>query len=481
MKCLQVAELAENPAETLILGFVSKSEMSPMANAERVAELRDAKWVDTALGALTPVLEPNAAPLLLIGTGDTLTVTPSQLQKVAATVAKAVRKSSLPKAAVMLSGLSVKDHDSAWLVRQLVQWTLTGLYQYDTTKSKKNEALVAQELQWLLAGDFSAAIAAAEATAKGVNQARELGNLPPNVCTPTYLADEALAMADRYRLLETRILEEEQMAKMGMGAFMAVSQGSDQPGKMIVMQYQGAGDGQPVHALVGKGLTFDTGGISIKPAGGMDEMKYDMCGAASVYGTMTALAELGAKVNVVAVIAAAENMPSARATRPGDVVTTMSGKTVEILNTDAEGRLVLCDALTYVATYKPETVVNMATLTGAIVVGLGHHPIGLYSNDEALQDALLNAGLDAWDRAWPMPLWDDYRDELDSPYADLRNIGQGRAGGSITAAMYLAEFTKEMRWAHLDIAGAAWTTAKAGATGRPVSLLTQYLLSQSQA
>lgn len=479
MKCLQITQLENNPTATLVFGFVSQTDMSPVANAKRVATLRDAKWVDTSVGALTPVLEGEGAPLLLVGTGESLVLKPNQLQKVATTIAKALRKSSLPKAAVLLEGLTIEGRETAWLLRQLVQWTLTSLYQYDTTKSKKNEALVVSELHLVVAGNFSTAIAAGVATAKGVNQARELGNLPPNVCTPTYLANEAKAMADRYRSLETRVLEEEQLEKMGMGAFMAVSQGSDQPGKMIVMQYHGAGEGHPVHALVGKGLTFDTGGISIKPAAGMDEMKYDMCGAASVYGTLTALAELGAKVNVVAVIAAAENMPSARATRPGDVVTTMSGKTVEILNTDAEGRLVLCDALTYVATYQPATVVNMATLTGAIVVGLGHHPIGLYSNDNALQDELVSAGQEAWDRAWPMPLWDDYREELDSPYADLRNIGQGRAGGSITAAMYLAEFTKDLRWAHLDIAGAAWTNAKAGATGRPVSLLTQYLLRHS--
>ena len=479
MKSVQVAELTHHDANTLVLAFVSKTALSPVANAARIETLREGQWVDTTVGALTPLLEAEGQPLLLVGTGESLTLTPNQLQKVATTVAKALRKSSLPKAAVLVSGLAVAGRDNAWMMRQLVQWTLTGLYQYDATKSKKNKALVVNELQWVAAGELSAAMATGEATAKGINQARELGNLPPNVCTPTYLANEAKSMADRYKLIETRILEEEQMTKMGMGAFMAVSQGSDQPGKMIVMQYQGAGDGHPVHALVGKGLTFDTGGISIKPAAGMDEMKYDMCGAASVFGTLTALAELGAKVNVVAVVAAAENMPSARATRPGDVVTTLSGKTVEILNTDAEGRLVLCDALTYVATYQPETVVNMATLTGAIVVGLGHHPIGLYSNDDALQDELVSAGQDAWDRAWPMPLWDDYREELDSPYADLRNIGQGRAGGSITAAMYLAEFTKELRWAHLDIAGAAWTTAKAGATGRPVGLLTQYLLRHS--
>jgi leucyl aminopeptidase len=228
--------------------------------------------------------------------------------------------------------------------------------------------------------------------------------------------------------------------------------------------------------LVGKGLTFDTGGVSIKPAQGMEDMKYDMLGAASVLGTISTLAELKPAINVVGVIAAAENMCSGTATRPGDVVTSMSGKTIEIINTDAEGRLVLCDALTYAERFKPASVVDIATLTGAVIIGLGHHPTAVYANNDALQQQLISAGQACWDRGWPMPLWEDYREELDSPYADLRNIGQGRAAGSITAAMFLAEFTKAYNWAHLDIAGTGWTTAKEGATGRPVGMLTQYLL-----
>lgn len=321
-------------------------------------------------------------------------------------------------------------------------------------------------------------LATGEALAKGVSLARELGDLPGNICTPSYLANEARRLAKGQAQLSVKILEEKQMRELGMGSLLSVSEGSAEPAKLIVLEYQGAAKSKAPLALVGKGITFDTGGISLKPGQGMDEMKYDMCGAASVLGTMQTLLELKPKINVVAVIAAAENMPDGRATKPGDIVKSMSGQTIEILNTDAEGRLVLCDALTYCERFKPKAVVDIATLTGACVIALGSHASGLYSNREELAQELLAAGQEACDRAWQMPLWDEYQKQLDSNFADMANIG-GREAGSVTAACFLSRFAKNFAWAHLDVAGTAWRAGSSkGATGRPVPLLVQYLLNQ---
>jgi leucyl aminopeptidase len=313
-----------------------------------------------------------------------------------------------------------------------------------------------------------------------MNTARDLGDLPGNICTPNYLANQAKALGRKHKKLSVSIVEEKKMRELGMGALLSVSAGSDQPAKLIVMEYKGAAKSKKPHVLVGKGITFDTGGISLKPGARMDEMKYDMCGAASVVGTMTTLTELNLPINVVAIIAAAENMPSGGATKPGDVVTSMSGQTIEVLNTDAEGRLVLCDALSYAERFKPQSIIDIATLTGACVVALGKHATGLYSNEDDFAAELLAAGNTVGDRAWHMPLWDDYQNQLDSNFADIGNIG-GPEGGSITAACFLSRFTKNMRWAHMDIAGTAWNSgANKGATGRPVALLTQYLITQSK-
>ncbi|MCO4759490.1 MAG: leucyl aminopeptidase, partial [Oceanospirillaceae bacterium] len=289
--------------------------------------------------------------------------------------------------------------------------------------------------------------------------------------------EQALALGEEHDALEVSILDEDEMAQLGMHCLLSVGHGSDQPSKLIVMHYKGGEEGAKNHALVGKGITFDTGGISLKGGAGMDEMKFDMCGAASVIGAMTALCEMNLELNVVGIVAAAENMPSGRATKPGDIVTTMSGQTVEVLNTDAEGRLVLCDALTYAERFEPETVVDVATLTGACIVALGHHATGLLSNDDALANSLLQAGDQAADKAWRLPLWDEYQEQLDSNFADIANIG-GPPAGTVTAACFLSRFTKSYRWAHLDIAGVAWNSKgkDKGATGRCVPLLSQHLL-----
>ena len=320
-----------------------------------------------------------------------------------------------------------------------------------------------------------AALKEALATADGAALARTLGNLPPNICTPSYLAEEAKKLARQYKL-GLQVLERRDMEKLGMGALISVTRGSHQPPKLIVLRYNGAAKSKKPVVLVGKGITFDTGGISLKPAAEMDEMKYDMSGAASVLGALRALAGMKAPVNAIAVVPTCENMPGGGASRPGDVVTTLSGQTVEILNTDAEGRLILCDALTYTERMQPDVVIDVATLTGACVIALGHVATGMFANDQKLADELLAAGEDAWDRVWQMPLWEDYQEQLRSNFADMANIG-GRPAGSVTAACFLSRFAKKLRWAHLDIAGTAWKGGREkGSTARPVPLLVRFVL-----
>ena len=318
-----------------------------------------------------------------------------------------------------------------------------------------------------------------EAIAAGTELARECANRPGNVCTPTYLAEQAKLLGKEHGL-KVEILERKDCEKLGMGSFLSVAQGSDEPLKFIVARWNGGAKTDAPIVLVGKGITFDTGGISIKPAGEMDEMKFDMGGAASVLGTLKAVALMKAKVNLIGVIPACENMPSGRAVKPGDVVTSMSGQTIEVLNTDAEGRLILCDALTYAERFKPAVTVDIATLTGACVVALGGHRSGLFSPDDALAAELLTAGEQAGDPAWRMPLDEEYDEALKSNFADMGNVG-GRAGGAITAAKFLQRYTAKQRWAHLDVAGTAWKSGAAkGATGRPVPLLTHFVLARAK-
>ncbi|UXY15145.1 leucyl aminopeptidase [Chitiniphilus purpureus] len=324
-----------------------------------------------------------------------------------------------------------------------------------------------------------AGLAQGLAVARGMNLTRHLGNLPPNVCTPTYLADEAQRLAKAHGL-KVMVLDQPELEAEGLASFLAVAKGSTQPPKLIVLEYRGGKKGAKPVALVGKGITFDSGGISIKPGEGMDEMKYDMCGAATVLGTLQAAAELALPINLVGVIAACENMPAGNATKPGDILKSLAGISIEVLNTDAEGRLILCDALTYAHRFQPETVIDIATLTGACIIALGHVASGLYANDEALAAELLGAAEHTGDKAWRMPLWDDYQEQLKSNFADLANIG-GRPAGSVTAACFLSRFAKDYRWAHLDIAGTAWKSGAAkGATGRPVPLLVAFLSARAQ-
>jgi leucyl aminopeptidase len=373
--------------------------------------------------------------------------------------------------------------DAAWVVKQAVFAAAEQAFRADGMKSKPAKAAALKHITFATLDKPSAALKnvldQAAATARGMELTKTLGNLPANVCTPSYLAAKALALGKAHKGIKTTVLEEKDMQKLGMGSLLSVTRGSEQPAKLITMEYHGADKKQKPVVLVGKGITFDTGGISLKPGADMDEMKYDMSGAASVLGTMQAIAEMGLKLNVVGVIPTCENMPSGKATRPGDIVTSMSGQTIEILNTDAEGRLILCDALTYSKKFDPDTVIDIATLTGACVIALGHVASGMFSNDDKLAKELLTAGEQSHDRAWQLPLWEDYQSLLDSNFADMQNIG-GRAGGTITAACFLARFTKDYRWAHLDIAGTANKSGKdKGSTGRPVPLLTQYLINRA--
>lgn len=365
----------------------------------------------------------------------------------------------------------------------LVAAASDAVYVYRHTKPSAPAAPALAKLTLLCAKGEAKAVAAGlargEAVAAGVTLAREFGNRPGNHCTPTWLGEQAKKLGKEFGL-KVEVLDRKAIEKLGMGSFLAVAQGSAEPPRFIVAQYHGAAKTQAPVVLVGKGITFDTGGISIKPAGEMDEMKFDMGGAASVLGTLRAVAQLKPKLNLVVIVPTTENMPGGRAVKPGDVVTSMSGQTIEILNTDAEGRLILCDALTYAERFKPAVVVDVATLTGACVVALGHHHSGLFTADDGVAEQMLAASRDALDPCWRMPLDDEYDEALKSNFADMGNIGGGRAGGAITAAMFLKRFTGKFRWAHLDIAGTAWKSGAAkGSTGRPVPLLTHFVLAQA--
>jgi leucyl aminopeptidase len=427
-----------------------------------------------------------AERVLLVGLGKERDFQEAAFRAALVATAKALKGTGAADATICLTDLPLKRRDAAWKVEQAVLALADGAYRFDQMKSKPNgkaPALRKATLHVSQKGEVAeaqAAVLRSQAIAAGVAFAKDLGNLPGNVCTPSYLAEQAVALGHAHGL-RVEAMEKKQIEKLGMGAFLAVAQGSREPPRFIVIEHMGGKKDERPVALVGKGITFDTGGISIKPAAEMDEMKFDMCGAASVLGTMKAIAMMKLPLNVVGVVPTTENMPGGNAIKPGDIVTTMSGQTVEILNTDAEGRLILCDALTYVEKYKPAAVVDIATLTGAMVIALGHVATGLFANSDPLARELLQAGETAWDRAWHMPLWDDYQEQLKSNFADFPNIGS-RAGGSVTAACFLSRFTKSYPWAHLDIAGTAWKSgAEKGATGRPVAMLTHFLVRRAAA
>ena len=471
----------------IVVGVFEGGRLSGTASAinkaagGRLARLIKAGDVATAPGKTflwTEVPGIAADRVLVVGCGSAADFTASRFVKAATQAAQYLSERRIKAAASALHELAFGGGDPRDRIRLAALASASAVYRYSATRSHNKPRNPLARITFF-GTRLRTVLSEASAIARGVERARELGNLPPNICTPAYLAQECRLMAERLSDVTCRVLGRKQMEKLGMGALLGVARASANPPKLIVLNYRGARAKDQPYAFVGKGITFDTGGISLKPGKGMDEMKYDMCGAAGVIGAFEACALLKLKINLVAVVPAVENMPGGNAYRPGDVLTSASGQTIEVLNTDAEGRLILCDALTYVEQFKPQGVIDAATLTGACVVALGKHATGLMTNDDKLAQQLLKAGDTTHDRAWRLPLWDDYQSQLDTPYADMANIG-GPAAGAVTAGCFLARFTKKYRWAHLDVAGSAWDGGtKNGATGRPVPLLTQFLIDRA--
>ena len=487
----KVSDLATQKSAALVLPVFKEQSMNSRLKAldaalggsiKRVVELGDfsgesgsTQWLPGA-GGLQRVL--------LVGAGDAAEASAKQEQKFCDSVAKALGTAKAKEALIDLSALPHADEDGSKLPERLGTALARALYRYTETLTKKQDApalrkVVVAPCDRISTAKVRTALETGFIIGEASNLTRELVNLPGNICTPTYLAQQAKKLGRRYNKLKVSVLDEKKMRELGMGSLLSVGHGSDQPSQLIIMEYKGGPAKEAPYSLVGKGITFDTGGISLKPGPKMDEMKFDMGGAGSVFGAVQAVAELDLGINLVAIVAAAENMPSGRATKPGDVVKSLSGKTIEILNTDAEGRLVLCDALTYVQQrYKPREIVDIATLTGAIIVSLGNCATGIFSNNDDLAEALTEAGQRSNDRGWRLPVWDDYQKQLDSNFADVANIG-GPGAGSITAACFLARFIEDTPWAHLDVAGTAFQSAPKGATGRPVPMLVEYLRSRA--
>ncbi|OWZ82422.1 leucyl aminopeptidase [Pasteurella multocida] len=475
----------------IIIGLYENGELSP--SAQKIDEISQgylSKLIQSGeiKGKLGQVLVlrhvPNysAERVFVVGAGKKSEINEKQFKQLIQDTINAVKATSAKEVISYLSDIKIKDRDLYWNIRFSVETLETSVYQFEQFKSKKSEQDVElTDVIFSAEGDVAQqAVNHAKAIALGVRAAKDVANCPPNVCNPVYLAEQANALATRSDLIKTTVLGEKDMADLGMNAYLAVSQGSVNEAQLSLIEYRNHPnpDAKPI-VLVGKGLTFDAGGISLKPAESMDEMKYDMGGAASVYGVMNAIAELKLPLNVIGVLAGCENLPDGNAYRPGDILTTMKGLTVEVLNTDAEGRLVLCDTLTYVERFEPELVIDVATLTGACVVALGAHNSGLISTDDKLAKDLELAAAQSTDKAWRLPLGEEYQEQLKSNFADLANIG-GRWGGAITAGAFLSNFTDKYRWAHLDIAGTAWLQgANKGATGRPVPLLVQFLINQA--
>ncbi|MBK1693544.1 leucyl aminopeptidase [Chromatium weissei] len=491
---LHTGALATQSTPCLVLGVFAQEPLTgaaaqiDRASNGRLTALREKGDLSGEAGhtlLLYDVPDVAAERVLLMDFGQSSTLTRAKYRKTLAAAINAIQQLRAGEALLALPTTLPNGMNVYLALRDAVLLAEERVYRYTHTKNDKHAPKMPLTALTLALTDDSdsvvaeRAIAHGTAIAAGVRLAKELGNLPGNICTPTYLATQAMALETRCQALSVEVLEAEAMAALGMNALLSVARGSRQPPKLIVMKYNGGAPNEQPIVLVGKGLTFDAGGISLKPATDMDEMKYDMCGGASVLGVMEAACALNLPLNLVGVVPSSENLPDGDANKPGDIVTSMSGQTIEILNTDAEGRLILCDALTYCKRFDPALVIDIATLTGSCVMALGKHAAGLFSSDEALAAELLTAGERAGDRAWRLPLWDDYQQQLDTNFADMANVG-GREGGAITAACFLSRFTKEYRWAHLDIAGVAWISGKEkGGTGRPVALLTQFLLERS--
>lgn len=489
---VQTANPAKTETACLLVPVFKGSDLLPSvaklddASERLIGQLMERGDFDASLGSVLMIpFAPGlgAQRLLLVGLGEREKCQEAAYIKALDAAMAALVKLPIDEASVIFNDIPLTDRDAAWKARKVLEAAERAIYRFDQFKSTPAPAPSLTKLTLVISDASTQPIVqqgalVGNAIGQGINYTRTLGNLPANICTPSYLAEQAQQLGrESNGALDVEILDEEALEALSARSLLSVGRGSKEPTRLIVMKYTGAENAEDApHVLVGKGITFDTGGISLKPGEGMDEMKFDMCGAASVFGTVKAVLAIKPKLNLVFIVAAAENMPDGHATKPGDIIKTMKGLTVEVLNTDAEGRLVLCDALTYAERFTPASVVDIATLTGAVIIGLGHHATGLLSNDDDLALDLLDAGEAAWDRAWHLPLWDEYQEQLDSNFADLANIG-GRPAGTITAACFLSRFADHFPWAHLDIAGTAWHSGKQkGATGRPVGLLTQYLL-----
>lgn len=488
--------LHQADCDTFVVGVYDKNQLSAQAKEldkacggaiQAALNLGD---FTGKVGVVLPIYHPaniKAERIYVVGLGKEDKFDDKQYHKVLRGLGKALKTSKGKRIAMFLSALHINKKNDYWKIRNAIEILEHDAYDFKNFKSKDKDEPNLDHLMTLVFPTTSKTLIEAELAIKharvisqSVKMTRDLANTPGNVCTPTYMADAAKLVCKEAPSIKMHLLTEKEMEDLGMGSFLAVSQGSDEPGYMVIMEYHGGKKNEKPIALVGKGITFDTGGICLKPSSNINGMKYDMCGAASVLATIRAAAMLELPVNIVAVMACAENMPSGKAMRPDDIVTSLSGKTIEIGNTDAEGRLVLCDALTYVKRFEPETIIDIATLTGACVVALGRHASGLYANHQKLADELLHAGLECLDRAWQMPLWDEYQVQIDSKCADMINIG-GPEAGSVTAACFLARFMEEENWAHLDVAGTAFRTgAEAYASGRPVPLLCEFILERAR-
>jgi leucyl aminopeptidase len=477
-------------ADCIVIGAYADQTFTPAGNALDEASggrLRtllargdiNGKTGKTAL--LHDLPNVRSPRVLVVGLGEAGKFGVPQYLKAVGDAARSLKTGPAGHALLTLTEIEIAGRDTGWAIRQAAIACDHACYRYTATLGEKSRAKIEPGLRRVsLAGSDTAALVQGQAIAAGVKFARELGNLPPNICNPGYLAQQAQEFASRFDTTECDVLDREQMQQLGMGALLAVARGSANPPKLIVLKYRGAGDAKP-HVLVGKGITFDTGGINLKTQGGVEEMKYDMCGAANVLGTFVATVGMKLPVNLIVIVPAVENMPDADSYRPSDVLTSMSGKTIEVGNTDAEGRLILCDALTYAQRFEPAALLDVATLTGACMVALGRFATGLMSKHDDLADELLQAGEHVFDRGWRLPLWDEYQTQLESTFADVYNIG-GRWGGAITAGCFLSRFTEGQRWAHLDIAGVANDEGKRGmATGRPVGMLSQWLIDRAGA
>lgn len=486
---------SRRPAGSIVVGVFERGKTSSAAaevdkaSGGKIRDLIKNGDISGNLGSslvLTNLAGVKARRVVVVGLGKVSKFDVDRFRQATAVAAMAVKGSKTQDFVSYLTLEDVEDTSIYYLARHTIQSVADCLYTFTEMKSgrhKSSSSIKKIGVAVSKRGDNAKAMLGAEhadAIVTGMSLAKDLGNLPPNVCTPSYLARTAQQMAKRHKNLTTRIVSEAEMKKLGMHSLLSVTSGATEPAKLIVMQYKGVTKQKPV-VLVGKGITFDTGGISLKPGPTMDEMKFDMCGAASVIGTMATVATLQLPVNLNVVVPAAENMPSGDATRPGDIVKSMSGQTIEILNTDAEGRLVLCDALTYSRRFKPESIIDVATLTGACVIALGNHRSAVFSNNDSLSGDILSAGSASADRGWPMPMGDAYARQLRSNFADFANIG-GREAGAITAACFLGKFTDGLNWAHIDIAGTAWQSGvKKGGTGRPVPMLSEFVLRRAGA